>query len=172
MLFGYQLTIFATVRNLYLFLSRHCIGILTISHSQVIVNNFPNLRTIKFTIFHFAMDSNRNPDPSSYVCLTLLCEDFVDLLVLQINTLKGLNHLQTIIMRTPPPIASYWPPQQPTDRVKEYWIESAKRILIHIQLRDNLEKTVVMLDNDGNERRIVVKPESSLDSGFEEGSFA
>ena len=75
-------------------------------------------------------------------------------------------------MKTPSPEARYRRPQQPTDRVKEYWIESAKHILIHIQLRDNLKKTVIMLDNNGNERRIVLKPESSLDSGFEERSFA
>jgi hypothetical protein len=75
-------------------------------------------------------------------------------------------------MRTLPLIDKFWfPYQEPTDRMKEYWIESAKHILIHIQLRDNLEKTIVMLDNNGNERRIMVKPISSLDSGLEEGSF-
>ena len=48
--------------------------------------------------------------------------------------------------------------QDPMDTVKEYWIESAKHILIHIQLRDNLEKTVVVLDYDDTERRILLKP--------------
>ena len=74
-------------------------------------------------------------------------------------------------MRTPPP-ASFWPPQGQhanTDRVKDEWIESAKRILLHIQLRDNLEKTVVVRDYDGNERRILLKPKSLFE---EEGSFA
>lgn len=62
------------------------------------------------------------------------------------------------------------------DRIIEDWIESAKRILIHIQLRDNLEKTIVLQDyicNElqvANERRILIQPKSSLD--FEEGSFA
>ena len=83
------------------------------------------------------------------------------------NILKKLNHLQTIILWTPPPIADVW---QLTDIMKEYWIESAKCILIHIQLRDNLEKTIVMQDYDGSERRILLKPKSSLD--LEEGSFA
>ena len=72
-------------------------------------------------------------------------------------------------MRTPPP-ANLWPPQQQrthTDRVKDEWIESAKHILIHIQLRDNLEKAVVVRDYDGNERRILLKPKSL----FEEGGF-
>ena len=73
-------------------------------------------------------------------------------------------------MRTPTP-ADLWPPQEQraqTDRVKDEWIEMAKRILIHIQLRDNLEKTVIVRDYDGNERRILLKPKSLL---FEEGSF-
>ena len=89
------------------------------------------------------------------------------------NILKKLNYLQTIILWTPPPRTNVWLPyEQLTDivKVKEYWIESAKHILIHIQLRDNLEKTVVMLDYDGTERRILLKPKSSLD--LEEGSLA
>ena len=52
------------------------------------------------------------------------------------------------------------------DRVKEYWIESAKDILIDIQLRDNLEKTVVLLEDDDNERRILLKPKSSKSLEF------
>ena len=85
------------------------------------------------------------------------------------NIFKKMNHLQTIIIKTPPPIADVWCQEQHTrpDRVKEDWIESAKRILIHIQLRDNLEKTVVMRDYEGYERRILIKPKS-----LEEGSFA
>ena len=78
-------------------------------------------------------------------------------------------------MTTPPPIANVWhilPQEQTarTDRVKDNWIELAKRVLIHIQLRDNLEKTVVVRNYDGNERRILIKPKSSF--VFEEGSFA
>ena len=57
-----------------------------------------------------------------------------------------------------------------TDIMKKEWIEPAKRILIRIQLRDNLEKTVAVLDYDGNESRIVIKPKSSFD--LEEGSLA
>ena len=54
----------------------------------------------------------------------------------------------------------------PTDRdalepsAKEDWIQRAKRILIQIQLRDNLEKTLVLRDYTGkSERRILIKPE-------------
>ena len=50
--------------------------------------------------------------------------------------------------------------------VIEDWIESAKRILTQIQLRDNLENTVVLRDLVGDdERRILIK--SSFE--FEEG---
>jgi hypothetical protein len=41
-------------------------------------------------------------------------------------------------------------------RVKEDWIESAKRVLIQIQLRNNLEKTVVVRDYGDNERRFLI----------------
>ena len=51
-----------------------------------------------------------------------------------------------------------------TEKVKEEWIKTAKRILIQIQLRDNLEKTIALRDDyDGNERRILIKPKSSFD---------
>lgn len=97
------------------------------------------------------------------------------------NILKGLNHLQTVIMRTPPPkkrrkrkrsapIANLEEQCAQTDRMKEDWIEWAKDILTHIQLRDSLEKTVVVLDYNGNERRILINPKSSFN--LEEGSFA
>ena len=80
-------------------------------------------------------------------------------------------------MRTPPPIVHVWhiPAQVPSEhseRVKEDWIEAAKRILIHIQLRDNLEKTVVIREYDGNERRIAIKPKSSFDLEEGRGRFA
>jgi hypothetical protein len=87
------------------------------------------------------------------------------------NILKELNHLQTIIMKTPPP-PNLWPPLQQraqTDRVKDEWIELAKQILIHIQRRDNLEKTVVVQDYDGNERRILLTPKSLFE---EDGRYA
>ena len=94
----------------------------------------------------------------------------VNMLKKTVNILKKLSHLQTIIMRMPSPIIHPWLRQElPTDGVKEYWIELAKHILIDIQLRDNLEKTIVMLDYDGSERRISLKPKFSLD--LEEGSF-
>jgi hypothetical protein len=79
-------------------------------------------------------------------------------------------------MRTPPPkkkeeerapIANVLSHQGQRDEMKEDWINWAKGILTHIQLRDNLEKTVVMRDYDGNESRILLHPKSSLDS--EEG---
>ena len=41
---------------------------------------------------------------------------------------------------------------------KEDWIKTAKRILIQTQLRDNLEKTLVLRDYTG-ERQILIKPE-------------
>ena len=78
-------------------------------------------------------------------------------------------------MKTPPPpIANFLrmlshEQRARTVRTIEDWIESAKRILIQIQLRDNLEKTVVLREYDGNERRILIKPKSSFDF---EGSFA
>ena len=62
---------------LCLFHSRHCIEVLTNSHSQVVVNNFPNLRSIQFMIF----PSNSGGNPS-HVCFILLCEDPADSLVL------------------------------------------------------------------------------------------
>jgi hypothetical protein len=61
-----------------------------------------------------------------------------------------------------PPTVLRIPRQERKDRAKEL-IESAKRILIEIQLRDNLEKTVVLRDDDGKERRILIKPKSSFD---------
>ena len=52
---------------------------------------------------------------------------------------------------------------------KEDWIELAKDILIHIQLRDNLEKTLIVEDHDNkSERRILIKPNSLP---VEEGRF-
>ena len=42
--------------------------------------------------------------------------------------------------------------------MKEYWIEAAKHVLIHNQLRDNLEKAIVVVDYDDSERRILLKP--------------
>ena len=84
-------------------------------------------------------------------------------------------NLQTIILRTPLLISDIWlipydEQRTRADRVKEYWIDLAKHVLTQIQLRDNLEKTVVVLDYDGsNETRILIKPNSS--PGFE-GSVA
>ena len=61
---------------------------MTISHSQVVANNFPNLRTIQFMLF--TLDSDRDP---FNVCAILLCEDLADSIILQINILAKLNHL-------------------------------------------------------------------------------
>jgi hypothetical protein len=63
-----------------------------------------------------------------------------------------------------------WPFQEEPadlDRVKEDWIESAKCVLIHIQLRDNLEKRVVLREYDGSERRILIKPKPLVGSFLE-----
>jgi hypothetical protein len=61
---------------LYLFLSRHCIEVLTISHSQVVVNNFPNLRTIQLCIYPAGVTV------PSCVCPIIHREDSADSLVL------------------------------------------------------------------------------------------
>jgi hypothetical protein len=53
------------------------------------------------------------------------------------------------------------------DRAKEEWIESVKRVLIQIQLRDNLEKILVVRDSN-SERRILLKLNSAV---IEEGTF-
>ena len=74
-------------------------------------------------------------------------------------------NLQTIIMKIPPPKA-HVPLHEVCarrEREKEEWIESAKHILIQIQLRDNLEKIVVLRDYDDNERQFLIKPKSSFD---------
>ena len=118
---------------------------MTISHSQVVANNFPNLRTIQFMLF--TLDSDRDP---FNVCAILLCEDLADSIILQINILAKLNHLQTIIINTPSITSS----SAGVERVTR--IKSAKRVLTQIQLRDNLEKTVVVRDYEGNERRILI----------------
>jgi hypothetical protein len=62
--------------------------------------------------------------------------------------------------------------KEPTDKVEERWIEPAKHVLIHIQLRDNLEKTIVVLDYCDNERRILLKTKSSLALDVEGSFFA
>lgn len=69
---------------------------------------------------------------------------------MQINILAKLNHLQTIIINTPSITSS----NAGVERVTR--IKSAKRVLTQIQLRDNLEKTVVVRDYEGNERRILI----------------
>jgi hypothetical protein len=67
----------ATVRKLYLLLFWHYTEVLTISHSQAVVDNFPNLRTIEFMILPFAVGGS----PSN-VCPILVCNDSADQLVL------------------------------------------------------------------------------------------
>jgi hypothetical protein len=77
-------------------------------------------------------------------------------------------------MMTPPPKSNVWriAPQQEqcalTDGERKDWIKLAIRILTDIQIRDNLEKTVIMRDYGGNERRILIKPKSLEEL---EGSF-
>ena len=56
-------------------------------------------------------------------------------------------------MRTPAPTSIA---NASTEKVKEDWIESAKQVLIQIQIRDKLEKTVVVRDHEGNEKRILI----------------
>lgn len=72
--------------------------------------------------------------------------------------------------KTTAPITNLEEQRAQTDRMKEDWINFAKGILTHIQLRDNLQKTVVVLDYDGSESRILLNPKSSID--LEEGRFA
>jgi hypothetical protein len=61
---------------LCLFFSRHFIEVLTISHSQVVVNNFPNLRTIQLCIYPVGVTF------PSYVCPIIHREYSADSLVL------------------------------------------------------------------------------------------
>ena len=95
--------------------------------------------------------------------------------------LEGMNHLQTIIMTVPPSDYSvnFWrsswlvaaqEKRVRTERAKKKWIRAAKRILVHIQFRDKLEKTVVLRDYSSgrSERRIVIRPKSSFE--LEEGA--
>ena len=90
------------------------------------------------------------------------------------NILKELNHLQTIVMRTPTPPNLFPRLQQraQTDRGKDEWIELAKHILIQIQRRDNLEKTVIVQEYDGNERQISLKPKSLFEEDGRYGRYA
>ena len=75
--------------------------------------------------------------------------------------MEKINHLrlQTIIItiRVPP---NAWSQELDArkDKAIEEWIKSAKIVLIHIQLRDNLKKTIVVRDYDSSERQIVIKP--------------
>ena len=107
---------------------------------------------------------------SSHVCPILLCEDSADTGRVD-QHFKELNHLQTNIIRIPQLMSNILRIQPLEQRARtviviEDWIESAKRILTQIQLRDNLEKTVVLRDLVGDdERRILIK--SSFE--FEEG---
>ena len=81
--------------------------------------------------------------------------------------LQKLNHLQTIIIFWKQPPMTHIPGRphlSPRERdafvqgAKEDWIKTAQRILIQIQLRDKLEKTLVLRDYTG-ERQILIKPE-------------
>jgi hypothetical protein len=75
-------------------------------------------------------------------------------------------------MWVPPRNAKFfWRPLGPLtseEKLEEDWIKLAKDILIHIQLRDNLEKTLVVEDhNNDRERRILIKPNSiKLEEGL------
>lgn len=80
-----------------------------------------------------------------------------------------LNHLQTVIIYWDQRRQSYVhhytihiSTEEQSARMRAKWIESVKHILIQIQLRDNLEKTIVVRD-DGDERRILLKPKTSID---------
>jgi len=81
--------------------------------------------------------------------------------------LQKLNHLQTITLfwRPSPPLS----PGEPVahlNGIQEGWIEAAKHILIQIQLRDHLDKTLVIRDG-GELRKMLIKP--ALEVEFLEG---
>ena len=108
---------------------------------------------------------------SSHVCRILTCEDRANSLVLQIVVLRQLNHLQTIIIDWRPVRCGHVVDQQcaqKEQRAKDNWIGSARHILTQIQLRDNLEKSIVVRSADELERRILLKP---APIGFEEESL-
>lgn len=70
-----------------------------------------------------------------------------------------MDSLQTIVLRILPPKAKVVPMPFREYRaykvkLKEDWVKLAKRILTHIQLRDNLEKTIVLRDYKGYEKQI------------------
>jgi len=50
------------------------------------------------------------------------------------------------------------------DRIKEGWIKMFKHILIDIQLRDKLEKTLVIRDNKGGLRKILIGKTLNVES--------
>lgn len=47
------------------------------------------------------------------------------------------------------------------EQVKESWIEAAKRVLVQVQLHDNVEKTLIMRDHEG-ERKTLIKPRKEV----------
>jgi len=49
-------------------------------------------------------------------------------------------------------------------RTKEDWIEMAKHILIQIHRGDNLEKTLVRMNYEGELRRILIKPTETVEA--------
>lgn len=82
------------------------------------------------------------------------------------NIFSQLNHLQTIVTSWDLVVTRHYlsPEEKHTliGEKKEDWIESLKRILIQIQLHDNLEKTIVLRDykhgGDYEEEHILLKP--------------
>ncbi|KAF8813100.1 hypothetical protein BYT27DRAFT_7251256 [Phlegmacium glaucopus] len=107
---------------------------------KLIVDKFPNLRTVTVS-------------PSE----TIAHHSHIDIL-------KKLNHLQTIVLLWKPALlyrmlrcTRHDEQVAHLNRIKEGWIERAKHILMQIQLRDNLEKTVITRNYEGEERKILIK---------------
>ncbi|KAF8816621.1 hypothetical protein BYT27DRAFT_7333267 [Phlegmacium glaucopus] len=110
---------------------------------RLMVDNFPNLRTI--TISPLVITSIAHPS--------------------EIDILKKLNHLQNVIIFWKPSLIHLMPWRLShaekvahLNRIQEDWIERVKRILVRIQLRDKLDKTIVIRNYEGEVRKILIKP--------------
>ena len=134
-----------------------------------------SFKSLSDSIAVYVVDSSPNLpslwERSPHVCRILTCEDLANSLVLQIVVLRQLNYLQTIVIDWRPVRCGHVVDQQcaqKEQRAKDNWIGLAKNILTQVQLRDNLEKSIVVRSEDELERRILLKP---APFGFEEGSL-
>jgi len=150
--------------------ARH-VGFNTRKCLPIVVNNCPHLEVLAFDeLFGLTGDCK------------IVVDSFLNLRTIQviistlgwgyppeIDILTQLNHLQTVIIYWDQRRQSYVhhytihiSTEEQSARMRAKWIESVKHILIQIQLRDNLEKTIVVRE-DGDERRILLRPKTSID---------